>query len=221
MLLYPNNFMDYPVRTGRLERLETMIDHTESLKLKDGSEVTIREKTMEDLEESIAFYKSLPQEEQELMRLDVSDREQVIQRLREIDTGHTEHLIAVHEGKIVGESTLENLRYGWMRKTGEIRILFLPQYRKMELAEVLARETFLHAARRGLNNLIARVLDGENDMLDIFKKIHFRHEATQKDHAVDRHGKTHDIFLLTFSLSRMWQDMEESIRSSRSIYQEH
>lgn len=198
-----------------------MIDHTESLKLKDGSLVTIREKTVDDLEASIDFYQSIPREEQELMRVDVSDRELVIQRLREMEKGQTERLVAVHEGKIIGESILENLRYGWMRKTGEIRILILPKYRQLELEQVLARETFLHAARRGLNNLIARVLDGESDKLEIFRNLHFKHEATQKDHAVDLHGKTHDIFLLTFSLNQMWQDMEESIRSSRSVYLEH
>lgn len=198
-----------------------MIDHTESLKLKDGSLVSIREKTVDDLEASIDFYQSIPLEEQELMRVEVSDREVVIQRLKEMEKGQTERLVAVHEGKIIGESILENLRYGWMRKTGEIRILILPQYRQLELEQVLARETFLHAARRGLNNLIARVLDGESDKLEIFSNLHFKHEATQKDHAVDLHGNTHDIFLLTFSLNQMWRDMEDSIRSSRSVYLEH
>ena len=191
-----------------------MLEEIKSIKLDNGTELFLRNKTREDLELTYEFYSRMPQRERELMRIDVSDREVIDSRYDEIEKGNAERLVAVKEGKIVAEAILENMRYGWLRKTGEIRILLLPEFRETGLADYIAREIFLLAARRGLNNLIARVLDQETEKYQTLKKLHFKHEATQKNHAVDLHENTHDVHLMTFSLSKMWRDMEEAIRST-------
>jgi len=182
--------------------------------LKDGTAVIVREKTLDDLDASMQFYASMPEQERELMRIDVTDRSVVEGRLMEIEKGNFFRLVAEVEGKFISEAILEDLRYGWMRRTGEIRILILPEFRDTDLARIITREIFLNAARRGLNNLIARVLDGETWMYDTLKKLHFKHEATQKRHAVDLHDNQHDVHLMTFSLSGMWQDIENAILES-------
>jgi hypothetical protein len=69
------------------------------------------------------------------------------------------------------------------------------------------------AARRGFNSLLIKVIDGDQQLFDIFKKLNFKHEATLKGHAVDMQGRIFDIHYLTFSLHRMWKAMEESFRS--------
>lgn len=191
-----------------------MLEEIKMIKLDNGSELFLRNKTREDLELTHEFYSRMPQKERELMRIDVSDREVIDSRYDEIEKGNAERLVAIKEDKIVAEAILENMRYGWLRKTGEIRILILPEFRETGLADFIAREIFLLAARRGLNNLIARVLDQETEKYQTLKKLHFKHEATQKGHAVDLHDNTHDVHLMTFSLSKMWRDMEEAIRST-------
>ncbi len=198
-----------------------MFDHSETVTLEDGCVVTVRARTKDDLDKTMEFYLSMPEEERELMRVDITDREVVARRFEEVERGHAARLVAESEGKIVGEAILEHMRYGWLRKTGEIRILITPRYRGLELAQTLAQEVFLLAARRGLNNLIARVLDGETEMMEILKGLHFKHDATQKDHAVDMHGDKHDVHLLTFSLSKMWRDIEDEIRRSMPPRSEH
>ena len=198
-----------------------MFDNSETMTLADGSVITVRISTKDDLDETMEFYLSMPEEERELMRVDVTDREVVAKRFDEVERGHAARLVAVCEGRIVGEAILEYMRYGWLRKTGEIRILIAPQYRVLELAQFLAQEVFLLAARRGLNNLIARVLDGETEMMEILKGLHFKHDATQKGHAVDLHGDRHDVHLLTFSLRKMWSDIEDEIRRSMPPRSEH
>ena len=191
-----------------------MLEESLTFKLEDGEEITIRNKTKDDLEASYDFYQAMPEEEKELMRIDISDREAVARRFSEIEKGDAEQLVAEAGGKIVGEATLENMRYGWMRRVGELRILVAPEYRDKKVAALLARESFLLAARRGHNNLIARLLDGETQMYEILKNLHFKHEATQKGHAVDQHDRTHDVHLMTFSLSKMWHDLEEAVRAT-------
>ena len=198
-----------------------MFDYSENVTLEDGSAVTVRARTQDDLDETMEFSLSMPEDERELMRVDVTDREVVVRRFEDVERGQAARLVAVSAGRIVGEAILEHMRYGWLRKTGEIRILITPQYRGLELAQILAQEVFLLAARRGLNNLIARVLDGETEMMDILKDLHFRHDVTQKDHAVDLHGNRHDVHMLTFSLRKMWRDIEDEIRRSMPPRSEH
>ncbi len=182
--------------------------------LEDGTEITVREKTREDLDASMEFYALMPEQERKLMRIDVADRSVVESRLQELEKDNFFRLVAEVDGKFIGEAILEDLRYGWMKKTGEIRILILPAYRETDLARILSRELFLVAARRGLNNLIARILDGETWMYDTLRNLHFKHEATQKSHAVDLNDNQHDVHLMTFSLTRMWQDIENAIAES-------
>jgi RimJ/RimL family protein N-acetyltransferase len=191
-------------------------DFPRAKKLDDGTAVSIRIKDRDDLDTSMQFYASMPEQERELMRIDVTDRNVVAGRFDEIEKGHADYLIALVGDRIVGEAILENLRYGWLRKTGDIRILILPEFRKSDLAGILAREIFLLAARRGLNNVIARVLDGETWMIDTLRKLHFKHEATQKRHAVDLHDNQHDVLLMTYSLTKMWSDIEDKILDSIS-----
>jgi L-amino acid N-acyltransferase YncA len=190
-------------------------------KLDDGRDVTIRRKTRDDLDASMQFYASMPEQERELMRIDVTDRSVVQSRFDEIEKGNAVYLIALEGERIIGEAILETMRFGWLRRTGEIRILILPEFRRSDLARILAREVFLLTARMGLSNVIARILDGETWMYETLQRLHFKHEATQKNHAVDMHDKQHDVHLMTYNLTKMWGDIEDQIRESISSAEEY
>ena len=179
--------------------------------------MVVRDTTRADLEEAFEFFQSVPEEERQYLRIDVCDREVLSGRYDKVEKGKAVRLIAECQSKIVGEATLETMRYGWLRKSGEVRLLMLPQYRDNGLEEVLAREVFLLAARLGLHTLIARVMDSQKGTFDTFRKLHFEHVATQKEHAIDMHGKLHDVHLLTFSLRMMWGAMEEAIGEANTM----
>jgi len=188
---------------------------SEEITLSDGSKVVLRTFSKQDIDDVQQFYLSLPDEEKDLMHIDVRDRDSILHRQAELEELQADRLILMDDdsGLIVGEAVLEPMRYGWMRKTGEIRIRLLPRYDNPELAHFISKEVFLLAARRGLNSLITKVIDGDQHLIDIFKKLNFKHQATLKQHAVDIKGNVFDVHLLTFSLHRMWQSIEESLRT--------
>lgn len=184
----------------------------EKTKLNDGTELTVRTREASDIDAVFRFYSSLPPEERELLKLDVTDKRKVERRFADFQGDKGESLIALHGDEIVAEGIIESMRYGWLRKTGEIRVLTSVDHRNDEVDAVLIREIFLLGARRGLNILIARVLQEEKSIYDTLKNLSFEHEATQEDHAIDIHGNTHDVYLLTYSLKRMWESIEGSVR---------
>ena len=191
--------------------MEKKSEYFETVALGDGTELTVRTTSLEDLESSYAFFQSMPEEQKQFLRIDVCDKARAAKRYERIDKGKTIRLIAECEGRIIGEVSLEKMRYGWLRKSGEVRMLVLPQYADKIVSEILAREVFLLAARLGLNTLLARVMEGQDELFRIFEGLHFRHEATQKKHVVDLEGNLRDLYHLTFDLRKMWSDMEHAI----------
>ncbi|HUX08719.1 MAG TPA: hypothetical protein VMX35_15570 [Acidobacteriota bacterium] len=188
-----------------------MYEYSETVSLKDGSQVTVRDTTIDDLDKSFDFFQAMSDEERQYLRIDVCNKEIVRDRYHQIELGKAIRLIAECHGQLVGEATLETMRYGWLRKSGEVRLLILPALCDLGLERLMAREIFLLGARLGLNNLIARVMDTQQKTYAILSDLHFKHAATQKDHACDADGKMHDVHLLTFSLKEMWRKMEDAI----------
>jgi L-amino acid N-acyltransferase YncA len=198
-----------------------MFEYSETVSLKDGSSVTVRDTTVEDLDKSFDFFQAMPEEDRQYLRIDVCSKEIARDRYKTIEIGKAVRLVAECSGTIVGEATLETMRYGWLRKSGEVRLLVLPCFRDLGLERVMAREIFLLGARLGLNNLLARVMDNQKKTYEILTGLNFKHTATQKDHAADMEGKMHDVHLLTFSLKDMWRQMEYAIGEADASPLEH
>lgn len=128
----------------------------EIIKLNDGTEITIRTREAADLDKVFKFYSSFPPEERELLKLDVTDKRIVKQRFADFMGDKGESLIATRNGDIIAEGIIETMRYGWLRKTGEIRVLTSTEHRNDEVAALLIKELFLLGARRGMNHLLSR-----------------------------------------------------------------
>ena len=62
--------------------------------LKDGTEVVIRELTIDDLGKSQAFFRKLPKEDRIYLRLDVTKPENVERRIQMIKFGTVVRLVA-------------------------------------------------------------------------------------------------------------------------------
>ena len=58
-----------------------------TVELKDGTAVVIREIGAEDLEESLAFFRALPEDDRRYLRRDVTQREIVERRLADVASG--------------------------------------------------------------------------------------------------------------------------------------
>ena len=76
---------------------------TESLKLRDGTEVLIRPMTTGDLEKSHAFFVALPEEDRICLRRDVTKLSVIQQRIQEMQDGIVKRLIALANDEIVAD----------------------------------------------------------------------------------------------------------------------
>ena len=75
--------------------------------LKDGTAVHIREMTPDDVDRSLRFFLTLPQEDRIYLRRDVTDREVIVQRIREIRSGAVRRIVATLGDGIVADGSLE------------------------------------------------------------------------------------------------------------------
>ena len=92
------------------------------VKLKDGTEVLIRPMRGDDLDRSFAFFKALSKEDRTYLRLDVSKRELVERRIRDMEEGLVRRIVAVAGDRIVGDAALELSGHGWMQHMAELDI---------------------------------------------------------------------------------------------------
>ena len=91
------------------------------VKLKDDTEILVRPIKKEDLDRSFAFFQALPEEDRLFLRVDVSRREIVEERIRKAEKGGVMRLVAVHGDEIVADGTLELEGNGWKEHVGELR----------------------------------------------------------------------------------------------------
>ena len=89
--------------------------------LEDGTEVLIRELREDDLEPSLAFFRSLAPEDRLYLRNDVTDPEVVAGRLRLMRGGRIIRLGVFAGDDIVGDGSLESEGYAWKNHIAEMR----------------------------------------------------------------------------------------------------
>jgi len=110
--------------------------------LKDGSRVQIREMHAEDEQKLLEFFKDLPLEERQYLRMDVTRRENLHRRMNPGPFRRIWRLASEHEGRIIADATLYGAAVGWMRHAAEIRWLVHPDFKRKGLGSILLWELF-------------------------------------------------------------------------------
>ena len=180
--------------------------------LKSGATVTLRPFEPSDEPEFVQFFSSLPPEHVEFLRDNLRDPEvaHCFIRLREPDQVWT-MLAFSEDGRVVGNATLYMDRHGWRRHVGVVHVVIAPEYLRQRLAMRLVRELMSYATLRGLKKLEVQVLDSQTGARIAFKHLGFREEARLRGHAMDLHGKLHDIIILTTDVYDPWRRMEDLV----------
>ena len=185
-----------------------------SVKLKDQTEILIREMRGDDLDESYDFFTSLPEVDRAYLRRDVSQREVVEQRIAEIESGNVLRLVAVADGKIAADGSLETSGEEWKEHVGELRLIVGQPYRRKGLGTVMARELYLLAASARVEDIVARIMRPQKAALSIFRKLGFREEASLHDWVQDQSGTKQDLILMRCNLEALWEKMEDLFTST-------
>jgi L-amino acid N-acyltransferase YncA len=180
-----------------------------TVKLKDRTEVLIREMAPEDLDDSHAFFKSLPEDDRTYLRRDVTKREVVERRISEIESAAVMRLVAVADGQIAADGSVEIPDEEWKRHVGELRLIVGRPYQRQGLGTLMARELYLLAASAKMEEIIVKIMRPQEAALSIFRRLGFREEVSLHDYVRDQAGRKQDLVLMRCDLEALWQEMED------------
>ncbi len=190
-----------------------MDKYPKSMELKDGSKVTLRIMTDDDLEAVIAFFQSLPEEDRLYLRSDTKNPENVRRRFGNLNYDNMFPIFVLFEGEIVGIATLFRAEFGWMRNLGEIRVVITSAYQRRGLARILIRELFFHALSQQLYKIQLEFMDTQESARIAAEHMGFREEATLHKHVTDINGVRRDLIIMTLDVEEMWYLMEDYIKT--------
>ncbi len=152
LFVFGRTFSSAPVPGGRDWGLIMKIEA-----LRYGTTVVLREPTMDDVEDSLRFFKELPPEDRKYLRVDVTKRKNVEQRIKDSLEGRTYRIIALAGDKIIADGALEFSREDWSRHAGEIRAIVAHDYQRRGLGALLIKAIYGVAHQRGVEKLVAKM----------------------------------------------------------------
>ncbi len=193
-------------------RLAPRVDKT--VTLKDGSDVTIRNMRPQDVDLSFSFFCDLPEEDRRYLRVDVTRRDLVEWRTTDVDSGRVDRLVAVADGAIVADGSLELQGHGWGDCIGEIRLMVARPYQHLGLGTLLARELYYLGMQHKLDRIVVRVMRPQSRAHRIMKRLGFREEFLIPEHVRDQDGTWQDLIIMRCNLDELWNEMESLVEAS-------
>jgi RimJ/RimL family protein N-acetyltransferase len=171
-----------------------------TVKLRDGTECTVRPLGKRDDARLHKFFLAVPEEERLFIKQPIFDRAMFKEWCRNADFERNLPLLMLHRQKVIGEATLHQRFGGWKRHIGLVTVLTHPQYRGRDVAKILVAEVVEIARILGLRRLEAE-LNGERKVaIHALEYIGFQHLLRQEDYVLDMKAVTHDFVLMGMDL---------------------
>ena len=185
-----------------------------NVKLKDGTEILLRQLKKKDRNRLTVFFKSLPKEDRIYLRVDVTDKETIKKIIKSSKLGESIRIIALDKDNIVADGLLELEKRKWKKHFGEIRLLISKAYRRKGLGMLLARELYLLAISEKVEEIIVKMMKPQVAAINIFKRMGFKQEAVLPDYVKDLEGTTRDLIIMRCNVNEMWKELEEYLEDS-------
>ena len=170
------------------------------IKLKDGSKARLRPLRKDDEKGFHEFFLAVPEPERMFIKHRVVDPEVIRDWCRHIDLGRNLPLLALMDGKIVGDATLHQQLGGWKRHIGRVSILVLPQYRGRGLARALISEIVDIARHLGLERVEAEFIGEQEAAIKMFAMLGFSNLLRLEDYVKDMQAIKHEYVLMGLNL---------------------
>ena len=170
------------------------------LTLKDGSTCTLRPLEKVDEKNFYDFFQAVPEKERMFIKHRVADIQVIRDWCRNIDLGKNLPLLAIVDGKIVGDATLHQQLGGWKRHIGRVSVLVLPQHRGRGLARALIKEIVEMARGVGLDKVEAEFIGEQEAAIKMFAMLGFSNLLCLEDYVKDMQAIAHDYVLMGLQL---------------------
>jgi len=165
-------------------------------KLKDGTKILLRPMVAEDQDALYTFFKSVPKEDARYLRDDVASRLIVEEWAKNLDYTRTLPILALKNGTVIADATLNRRRYGWKWHLGTVRLFVHRDYRKVGLGQLMIKEIADIAFKLELEKLIAEVPDVNISAINAFTKAGFYRAATIPNLVKDRENRPLDVVVM-------------------------
>ena len=176
--------------------------------LKDGTKVKVRELKLDDLDRLMKFYSDLTPEDRKYLRVDVTDRKIVEQRIKLMESERVYRLIALIEDEIVADGALELSPEDWRKHQGELRVIVARKYQHKGLGMIMVRELYFLAVEKNLETIVVKMMRPQIAAQRIFKKLGFREEHLIRDYVQDLSGLKQDLIIMTCNIKDLWKELE-------------
>ena len=174
--------------------------YPKDIKLQDGSKSKLRPLRKDDEKGFHEFFSAVPEAERMFIKHRVQDPQVIRDWCQNIDLHRNLPLLAIMDGKIVGDATLHQQTGGWKRHIGRVSVLVLPHYRGRGLARALISEIVALARSLGLEKVEAEFIGEQEAAIKMFELLGFSKLLRLEDYVKDMQAITHDYVLMGLHL---------------------
>jgi L-amino acid N-acyltransferase YncA len=170
--------------------------YQKEVKLKDGNKILLRPMVAEDQDALYTFFKAVPKEDARYLRDDVASKILVEKWATNLEYTRTLPILALKNGSIIADATLNRRRFGWKWHLGTVRLFVHKDYRKVGLGQLMIEEIADIAYKLELEKLIAEVPDINISAINAFTKAGFYRVATIPNLVKDRENRPLDVVVM-------------------------
>jgi RimJ/RimL family protein N-acetyltransferase len=160
-----------------------------TMTLSDGRQVRLRLMSPGgDVYRLHAFASSLPKDDLQFLRVDITRLMVVMLWAQNIKAGRTVTVLAEVDGEVVGYASMHNDQVSWQRHLGELRIQVGQAYRGCGL---------------GIEKIVAQMTVDQRQAIALVERHGFKHEAVLRDFVIGRDGRKNDLVVMTCDVARL------------------
>lgn len=149
-----------------------------------------------------AFACSLPKDDLQFLRVDITRLMVVMLWAQNVKAGRTITVLADVGDEVVGYASVHNDQVSWQRHLGELRIQVGQAYRGCGLGGLLGKEIFAIASDLGIEKIVAQMTVDQRQAIALVGRNGFKHEAVLHDFVIGRDGRKNDLVVMTCDVAK-------------------
>jgi hypothetical protein len=180
-----------------------------SVRLPDSTELTIRDLTKTDTDALMNFFCDLSAEDRRYLRIDVTNRKTVEQRLNLMDFGYHFRIGAFQGETLVAEGSLELPFEEWRRNQGEIRVLISAPFQRRGLGMLLMKELYCLSLRQKVDTVVIWMMKPQVGAQSLARKMGFHDVSILPDYVRDQDGVMQDLIIMKGAVKALMKEIEK------------
>jgi GNAT superfamily N-acetyltransferase len=177
--------------------------------LSDGTQIVIRELLPQDIDSLMKFFCGLPFEDRRYLRIDVTNRKRVEQRLKLMEFGYHHRLIALHGDEIIAESALELSFEEWRRHQAELRLIVARPFQRKGLGMIMMRELYCLSLRKNVETVVVWLMKPQEAAYNHACKMGFHDRTVLPSYVRDQNGEMQDLVIMKGQIKDLLKEIEK------------